>query len=190
MFNNKVGDKMKRQHNLNVMDLVLKPRTFFVTLYSNNNYRKHALFLTLVSVLFVVLWFIRIFYLIFSPNHFNDEIALYAELFKVLDIRTVGIFLLFLVVDTLVIFAFTSVFALVANVVSHLLKLRLPYKYYWKISCYLTTLIIPLLLIQLLLDVTMLSDFYAIAATIVSVYGIVLFILGVNVFSKLGSKGG
>src|SRR3989338_147496 len=171
-----------------IFGLVTEPRKFFKELYQDNNYKKHIIFLLYVSILFVVIWFARIFYLIFSPNHFNDTISLYAELFKVIDIRTFGIFILFLLVDIIAIFVFSIVIAFIAKIASSLFKIKFDFRYYWKITCYVTGLIIPIVLIQFLLDIMLLSEFYLAISVIAGLYSIILLIFGVRVFSEQKNK--
>jgi hypothetical protein len=175
---------MKKQDGLKIVDLFLNPQYFFKSLYEDNDYRKHALFLVKISVLFVIVWFGRILYLILNPNHFNEEIALYTELFKVLDIKALGIISLFFILDTIVLFIYVFIIAFLSNLISRIFKVHLQFAAYWKIACYTTALIVPLGIVQLLLDMTLLSKFYAIAAAAISIYGLALLILGIKVFKK------
>ena len=170
---------------MKIIDLFINLKVFCGELSKDNNFKKHILFLVWVSVIFVILWFVKTFYLILSPNHFNDDIALYAELFQTIAITLVWKFLLFLVVDFLAIFRFSVVIAYIAKLAGDLFKIKLKFKDYWKIVCSITVIIIPVIIVQLLLDIALLSKFYPVFSTIVGIYTVVLLVIGVRKFVEV-----
>ena len=179
---------MKQTNQIKILNLVIKPRLFFKELYEDNDYKKHVRFLTYISVLFIIIWFIRIFYLIFSPNYFNNEVAIYAELFKVIDFRTLGKFLIFLILDIIAIFLFSFAIALLAKLISQFFKIKLKFSQFWKIVCYILVFIIPLIFLQFLLDILLIPQFYLIVSAVISLYNFALLILGIKVFSNESVK--
>ena len=176
---------MTKEQKIKLTDLLVNPRSFFEHLYKDNDYKKHIRFLLFVSVVFVVIWFARILYVISSPNHFLvEDVAVYSELFQVRDMMAFGVFLLFLLVDILVFFVFSVAIAFIAKLVGYIFKIKLDFRYYWKITCYISWLAVPLMMIKFLLDVLLLSEVYSFVGTSVNIYGLILLIFGVKVFSE------
>lgn len=134
---------------MNILYLIANPEKFFKKLKNDNDYKKHFLFLFIISVSFYIHWFSKVL-LNLNNQHLNEqEISIYSYFFDSLNIKFIYYLIIFLIVDVFIVYIFTIILSILLKGICYLLNINLSFRNLLKITIYSLTPTILTLFITL-----------------------------------------
>ena len=137
---------MEGELKMNIIYVFVNPKKFFKKLKNDNNYKKHFLYLFIISIGLYMSWFGKI---LSKLNYDEQEILIYGYFFDLLNLKFVYYLMIFLIVDVVIVCIFTIIIAILSKYISLLFNVKLSFKNFWKITIYSLTPIILTLLINI-----------------------------------------
>ena len=141
--------KVNKNIKISILFLLTNPKRFFNQLQNDNNYKRHLLYLLIISIIFHILWFSKILFIL-NNKHVNEQEALiYIHFFNSFTFKFIYYFIIFLVFDIVIIFILTMIIAILLKGICFLFNKNLNFKNFWKITIYSLTPMTLTLLINL-----------------------------------------
>lgn len=172
---------------MKIKNLLFNPEEFFKGLFIRENYKRTAIYLLVISLIWYFLTFLRIIISVHSPNIFSRDIGS-DILYGSFGFPAVKGFFIVLVVVILMIFLFSVIFSLIIKLILLISKIKkFPYRSIWTITTYSLTPLLIYSLIDLLTLFPALS-FLEYSIYLFYLYALILLTIGVIITAKLSGK--